>query len=37
MKRLDLINKRLHERNEASAYIKNIDEAMLEYYRIFEI
>ena len=35
MKRLDLINKRLRERNEARAYIKNVDEAMLEYYRIF--
>ena len=32
MKRLDLINKRLLERNEARAYIKNVDEAMLEYY-----
>ena len=35
MKHLDLINKRLRERNEARAYIKNVDEAMLEYYRIF--
>ena len=35
MKRLDLINKRLCERNEVRAYIKNVDEAMLEYYRIF--
>ena len=35
MKRLDLINKRLRERNEARAYIKNVDEAMLEYYRVF--
>ena len=35
MKRLDLMNKRLHERNEARAYIKNADEAMLEYYRVF--
>ena len=33
--RLDFINKRLRERNEARAYIKNLDEAMLEYYRIF--
>ena len=32
MKRLDLIKKRLLERNEARAYIKNVDEAMLEYY-----
>ena len=35
MKRLDLINKRLHEKNEARAYINNVDEAMLEYYRVF--
>ena len=35
MKRLDLINERLHERNETRAYIKNVDEAMLEYYRVF--
>ena len=32
MKRLDIINKRLLEGNEARAYIKNVDEAMLEYY-----
>ena len=35
MKRLDLINKRLRERNEARAYIKNVDEAMLENYCVF--
>ena len=35
MKRLDLINKRLRERNEVRAYIKNVDEATLEYYHIF--
>ena len=35
MKCLDLINKRLRKRNEARAYIKNVDEAMLEYYRVF--
>ena len=35
MKRLDLINERLCERNETRAYIKNVDEAMLEYYRVF--
>ena len=34
IKRLDLINKRLRERNEATAYIKNVDEAMLEYYHV---
>ena len=32
MKRLDFINKRLREKNEARAYITNVDEAMLEYY-----
>ena len=35
MKRIDFINKRLRERNEASAYINNVDEAMLECYRVF--
>ena len=35
MKHLDLINKKLRERNEARAYIKNIDEEMLDYYRVF--
>ena len=35
MKRLDLINKRMRERNEARVYIKNADEAMLEYYHVF--
>ena len=35
MKRLDLTNKRLRERNEPRAYIKNVDEAMLEYSRVF--
>ena len=35
MKRLDLINKRLRERNEERAYIKNVDKAMLEYLQIF--
>ena len=34
-KRLGFINKRLHEKNEARAYINNVDEAMLEYYRVF--
>ena len=32
MKRLDFINKRQREKNEARAYINNVDEAMLEYY-----
>ena len=35
MKRLDLINKRLRETNEARAYIKDVDEAMLDYYCVF--
>ena len=35
MKHLDFINKRLREKNEANAYINNVDEAMLEYYRVF--
>ena len=35
MKRLDLINKRLRDRNDARTYIKNVDEAMLEFYRVF--
>ena len=36
MNRLEFINKRLHEQNTAGAYINNTNEAMLEYYRIFE-
>ena len=35
MKRLDFIKKRMHEKNEARAYINNANEAMLEYYRVF--
>ena len=35
MKRLDFIKKRLCEKNEARAYINNVDEAMLEYNRVF--
>ena len=35
MKRLDFINKRLCEKNDAKAYINNVDEAMLEYYGVF--
>ena len=34
-KRLDFINKRLREKNEARTYINNVDEAMIEYYRVF--
>ena len=35
MKRLDFINKSLREKNEARAYINNVDEAMLEYCQVF--
>ena len=35
MKQLDFMNKRQREKNEAMAYINNVDEAMLEYYRVF--
>ena len=35
MKWLDFIDKRLHEQNKARAYINNVDEAVVEYYRIF--
>ena len=35
MKRFDFINKRLREKNEARTYINNVNEAMLEYYRVF--
>ena len=35
MKRLDFVNKRLREKNEVRAYINNVDEAVLKYYRVF--
>ena len=35
MKRLDFINKRLREKNEARANINNANEAMLQYYPVF--
>ena len=35
MKRLDFINKRLREKNEARTYINNVDEAILQHYRVF--
>ena len=35
IKWIDFINKRLRGKNEARAYIKNVDKAMLEYYRVF--
>ena len=34
-KQFDFINKRLREKNKAKAYINNVDEEMLEYYRVF--
>ena len=37
MKRLDFMNKRLREKNELRTSINNVDEAMLEYYRVFAI
>ena len=35
MRWLHFINKRLSGKNEARAYINNVDEVMLEYYRVF--
>ena len=35
MERLNFINKILRRKNEARAYINNLDEEMLEYYRVF--
>ena len=35
MKRLDFMNKRLREKNEATTYINIVDEEMLEYYLVF--
>ena len=35
MKRFDFMNKRLREKSEARAYINNVEEAMLEHYRVF--
>ena len=35
MKRLDLINQKKRERNEARVYIKKVGELVLEYYRVF--
>ena len=37
LKRLDFINKRLTDKKEARDYIRNLDSAMLEYYRVFGI
>ena len=35
MKQIDLIKKRQGQKNEVRAYMNNVDETMLEYYRIF--
>ena len=35
MKRLDFMNKRLREKNEARRYINNVDKIVLEYYQVF--
>ena len=35
MKRLDFISRNLREKNEAKAYINNVNEPMLEYYHVF--
>ena len=35
MKRLEFIKKRLREKNEARAYINNVDDTILDYYRVF--
>ena len=35
MKRIDFMNRRIRGKNEAEAYINNVDKAMLEYYRVF--
>ena len=35
MKRLDFISRKLREKNEAKAYINNVNEPMLEYYHVF--
>ena len=35
MKRLNFINKRLREKNEARTYISNVVEAIVNYCRVF--
>ena len=35
MKRLDFINRRLREQNKATTYINNVDDAVVEYDRVF--
>ena len=35
MKRIDFINRKPRQNNEAKVYINNVDETFLEYYRVF--
>ena len=35
MKRNNFINKKLRKKNEARAYIINVDKAMVKYYQVF--
>ena len=35
MKRLDFTNQRLRQINETKAFIKPVDKAIFEYYRVF--
>ena len=35
IERLDFINKRLREKYEAREHINNVNEVMIEYYRVF--
>ena len=35
MKILGFINNRMHQRNEARSYIGNVNEAIVELYRVF--
>lgn len=35
IKRINFINKRLRQKNEARAHIKNVDEAIGQYHRAF--
>ena len=37
MERLDFINKRLRDKQEARDYIQNLNSAILEYYRVFGV
>ena len=37
LKRLDFINKRLRDKKESRDYIRNLNSAMLQYYRVFGV